>query len=717
VVTGTALACGGYAVALLVYLLNRGKYHPLVRAAIVTSALGYTLGGLSVLIDIGRAWNFYKIPLFFWEWNFNSILLEVALCIMLYTGVLWIEVSPAFLERWRESRVEGLRKVAVAVSPRLERAMPFMIALGMVLPTMHQSSLGSLMLMAGQKLHPLWSTPLLPLLFLVSCVAMGYAAVTLEATISSKVFRRPSELPMLRALGGPIAGVLLTYALIRMLDLAVRGRMDLVLALDFHSILFLTEMGLFVAPAFVLLVGKRVAGPGVLSATAVSVVLAGTLYRFSTYLIAFDPGPDWSYFPSLAELTVTIGLISAELMGYLFIVKSFPILRGAPTNPGIGELGPPPRPVGSQEPDPPTVVTSPMRGAVLGAGVVVLLMATASALGAQDREAYLGDLRCLTDQPDQCLPEAVPADEPHGAICATCHDLWNQSTLAEASRTCATSRCHADPEALTPFHRTLHAGVIDDCLGCHQPHDAEIPGGGENCLFCHEGAGTPITVAGVAPAARPRVSDLPGSVTFDHPTHADEECTRCHAANEEHEQFRVTELGDCRSCHHTPPRSSDCLACHDGGGDAPSTTRQMIRTLDIQLGGLDRPQRLLPFQHATHDGVTCTTCHVEGLRLGASETDCTVCHEDHHQPTASCSSCHAEPADDAHDRMAHLGCGGAGCHERAAASILATPRTRSVCLSCHRELTEHYPAQECMSCHILPPPSAPPPAGGDGMED
>ncbi|HSG49432.1 MAG TPA: Ni/Fe-hydrogenase cytochrome b subunit, partial [Longimicrobiales bacterium] len=211
VVTGTALACGGYAVALLVYVANRGKYHPLVRAAMVTSALGYSLGGFSVLIDIGRAWNFYKIPLYFWSWNFNSILLEVALCIMLYTTVLWIEVSPAILERWRESRVEGLKRVALRVQPRLEKAMPYVIALGLLLPTMHQSSLGSLMLMAGQKLHPLWRTPLLPLLFLISCVAMGYAAVTLESCISSRVFKRPREIPMLRALGLPVSLVLLTY--------------------------------------------------------------------------------------------------------------------------------------------------------------------------------------------------------------------------------------------------------------------------------------------------------------------------------------------------------------------------------------------------------------------------------------------------------------------------------------------------------------------------
>ena len=88
VVTGTALACGGYAVAILVYILNRGQYSPLVRPALLTSALGYTLAGIGVALDVGRWWGLWKVPIFFWRWNFNSALLEIALCIMAYVVVL-----------------------------------------------------------------------------------------------------------------------------------------------------------------------------------------------------------------------------------------------------------------------------------------------------------------------------------------------------------------------------------------------------------------------------------------------------------------------------------------------------------------------------------------------------------------------------------------------------------------------------------------------------
>jgi Ni/Fe-hydrogenase subunit HybB-like protein len=110
VVTGTAFACGGYALALLVYIMKRGQYHPLVRPALVTGAFGYSIAGFSVLIDVGRPWLAYKLP-FFWHWNLRSVLLEVALCIMSYTIVLWLELSPAFLERARTSTIPINRRL------------------------------------------------------------------------------------------------------------------------------------------------------------------------------------------------------------------------------------------------------------------------------------------------------------------------------------------------------------------------------------------------------------------------------------------------------------------------------------------------------------------------------------------------------------------------------------------------------------------------------
>src|ERR1051326_3714489 len=329
VVVGTALATGGYAVAILLYILNRGRYHPLLRSAILTSALGYTLGGIGVMLDLGRFWNTTKLPLF-WNWNLNSVLLEVALCISLYTLVLWIELSPAFLERWHEAKDERLRKVSRKALPIIERAMPWLLALGLLLPTMHQSSLGSLMILSGPTLHPLWQTPLLPLLFLLSCIGMGYAAVVIESTLSTSVFRLRDETPVLAGLSTAMLTVLGLYLVVRVVDITARGKLPLVFAGDGYSLLFLLEMLLFIAAIVMLLMKEKLTDAGHLFRTAMVVVTAGALYRFSTFLIAYRPAVGgWHYFPALTEILITLGLVSAEVVAYIFVVKRFPVLSGA----------------------------------------------------------------------------------------------------------------------------------------------------------------------------------------------------------------------------------------------------------------------------------------------------------------------------------------------------------------------------------------------------
>jgi Ni/Fe-hydrogenase subunit HybB-like protein len=315
VVTGTALACGGYAVALLVYIFNKGKYHPLVRPAILTSALGYTLAGLSVAIDLGRPWNMWKIPLYVWNWNLNSPLLEVALCIMAYVAVLWLELSPAFLEKF------GIK------APFLDKALIWIIALGMLLPTMHQSSLGALMLLAGPKLHPLWNTPLLPLLFLVTCLAMGYSIVVFESVFSSKAFGRKPETPMLIALQKIAAWGGLLFIAVRFIDLGFHGKLGLTMTFDLYGIVFWIETVLWALPAIMMFASPR-PNLGSLFRGAIVIALAGGLYRFDTYLVAFQPGPGWHYFPSVAEMFISIGLICIELAIYVALVKKFPILGG-----------------------------------------------------------------------------------------------------------------------------------------------------------------------------------------------------------------------------------------------------------------------------------------------------------------------------------------------------------------------------------------------------
>ena len=330
VVTGTALACGGYAIAILVYILNKGRYHPLVRPAVLTSLLGYSIAGLAIAIDVGRPWHLWKVPLFFWDWNLNSALLEVALCIEAYAVIAFLEISPAFLERWRDAgHHPGLQRLAQRALPFLDRALIWILALGILLPTMHQSSLGSLMLLSGPRLHPLWNSPLVPLFFLLNCLALGYAAVVIESTLSARFLRRKPETAMLSNIERIAAWGAAAFVAFRLLDVAVRGHLGLLVQPTLQAALFWTECVLLCLAPFAGVLGrKRAYDPGRLFRGALFVALGGALYRFDTYLVAFDPGPGWHYFPSVPEMFVTVGLVAFELVLYIAIIKKFPILAG-----------------------------------------------------------------------------------------------------------------------------------------------------------------------------------------------------------------------------------------------------------------------------------------------------------------------------------------------------------------------------------------------------
>jgi Ni/Fe-hydrogenase subunit HybB-like protein len=328
VVTGAALACGGYAVGILVYILNQGKYHPVVRAAMVTSALGYTLAGVGVGLDVGRWWSLWRVPLFFWHWNFNSALLEVALCIMAYIVVLWLRLAAVLIEPYTSGPDSSLQRFAVKFSAVMDKLSVPLIALGLVLATMHQSSLGTLMLLAGSRLHILWRTPLLPAMFLVSCISMGYAVVVFESAFSSVAFRRKPEIDMLAGLAGAMVPTLWMVVLLRVGDLVWRGQVGALFAGDGRSVMASLEIVFFLVPVVMLASPARRRDLGNLVRAAMAMIFAGALFRFDTFLVAFMPGANWAYFPSVPEMAVTIGLVSFEVLAYVVIVKTFPILSG-----------------------------------------------------------------------------------------------------------------------------------------------------------------------------------------------------------------------------------------------------------------------------------------------------------------------------------------------------------------------------------------------------
>jgi Ni/Fe-hydrogenase subunit HybB-like protein len=329
VVTFTGVGAGALGLALVAHIANGGRHHPLVRSAVLTGAITYTLAGISVLVDLGRWWSVWELAVPT-RWNVRSVLLEVALCVIAYCAVLWLEVLPAVLERWRGA--PGARgRLAARALPRMRRMFPFLLALAIVLPFMHQSSLGALFLVAPTKLHPLWYTGWLPALFLLSCLSMGFGAVIVVDTLTHLAWPRRRDVRLCSSLALVMSGLSFAFVALRLGDLAASGALRNVTG--WRGVLFLVEIGLFVYPAVRVLRRRYRENAGLLFWAAQLAVAAGALYRFDVYLGAFTPGMGWSYFPSLGEILFSAGLAAAGVALYVVAVKRLPILNGAPVEP------------------------------------------------------------------------------------------------------------------------------------------------------------------------------------------------------------------------------------------------------------------------------------------------------------------------------------------------------------------------------------------------
>lgn len=321
-ITGTALGCGGLVTAFLVYIFNKGDYHPLARAGLLTSLFGYTLGGFAVLIDLGRWWQGYNMMLP-WLWNTNSVLLETALCISIYIIVLSIELVPSVLER--AGMAESRRRV--------HRVMFFFTGLGCLLPMMHQSSMGTVVVLLGHQLSPLWQSPMLTLNFLLTAFSMGFAIVAFEAVLSSAAFKRPFEHRILAQLSEVMVWMMVAFMVLRVGDtFLLRGALPLAFEPTVKAFSFWVEILLGVAAIACLMPRHNRWSMRYVFLGALAMLLNGGLYRVNAYLIGYDPGPGWHYFPSAGEIMVTVGVFSLEVLLYIIAVKQLPILHALRPN-------------------------------------------------------------------------------------------------------------------------------------------------------------------------------------------------------------------------------------------------------------------------------------------------------------------------------------------------------------------------------------------------
>lgn len=323
---GVALAAGGFTLAGWVYLFNREKYHAVARPAVLTAFLGYTLVILALLVDLGQPWYIWHAMIY---WNIHSPLFEVAICVMTYTVVLALEFSPAVFEGLSKSNLPVVRRCNWHIPLRVIRAIqiPLVIA-GVVLSTLHQSSLGSMLLMMPETLHPLWYTPILPIMFLTSAVAVGPAMVIFETTLSSKAFGHKLPLDILSGLGRAIPYILGLYLLLKLMDLTATGEIGLAFTAYPQNLLWWGEIIIGVILPIILfsMPSVRQSRSGVFW-SAVLVVLGLVLNRFNVSMLALAMRPGFTYFPHWMEVAISAALIADALLVIWLAYRLLPIAR------------------------------------------------------------------------------------------------------------------------------------------------------------------------------------------------------------------------------------------------------------------------------------------------------------------------------------------------------------------------------------------------------
>lgn len=336
VASGVALAAGGFTTAALVEIAGRRRYHPLLRPALLTAMLGYTFVVIGLLADLGRYYNVWH-PILPSMWQGSSVLFEVGMCVMIYLTVLYIEFMPLVIERFRgRVALPGWLRIlnrpvelVLGLADRfLHRFLVVFILAGVVLSCLHQSSLGTLMLIAPTKMHPLWYTSISPLLFLLSAIAVGFPMVIFESLLAARSFRLPPEVSLLGSLARLTPILLGVYLAAKIVDLTLRGAWGYLADGSIESVMYLIEtvLGVLLPIALFSLPRVRRSVRGLL--IAASLVIGGVvLNRINVFLVAYHPQfRERVYFPGPLEIAVTVGLVALLVLVYRLCVMLFPVV-------------------------------------------------------------------------------------------------------------------------------------------------------------------------------------------------------------------------------------------------------------------------------------------------------------------------------------------------------------------------------------------------------
>jgi len=321
ILCGVGLSAGGFTLCGIVYIFNLKDFKPLVRPAILTAFLGYLLVITALMIELGRPDKIWHTLIM---WNPRSVMFEVAWCVMLYTTVLALEFSPIVLERlgWK-TPLKIIKSITI----------PLVIA-GVLLSTLHQSSLGSLYLIVPNKLYGLWYSELLPVFFFISALTVGCGMVIIESYLSSRTFKRELEFPLLLRLGQVMVILIMVNVVVKFIDLMDRNSFDLLFLNRTETYLYWLEVFLGLIVPFIMMNFKKIrfnrAG---LFYSALFVILGFILNRMNVSVTGMESGSGASYLPSWMEVFITMAIVSLGFVAFTLIGKYFPVFSEVHTPP------------------------------------------------------------------------------------------------------------------------------------------------------------------------------------------------------------------------------------------------------------------------------------------------------------------------------------------------------------------------------------------------
>ena len=361
ILAGIALAAGGFIMAGAVHIFGREKYHALLRPAILTALLGYLLFIFGLFIDLGRPWNLWRAM---YAWHHESPMFEVAWCVMLYTTVLILEFAPMVFERYSLGRLHDLwRKwvpwvvifivslftlamtysliwmavvfaillaweifMSLGMMPRDKQMPVLLIMAGIIFSTMHQSSLGSIYLLSEQFIHPLWYTPILPLLFLFSAVMVAPAMVMFEALTTERVLGHKTSLDILGAVSRWMPYLLGVYLIVKIGDLLSRGAVMHALAFDTQAMSWWLEIVVGIVMPLVLFLSPETRHSKSRLYWSSSLVILGLIWnRLNVSLVAMIV-PNWeTYIPFWSEIFITVGIFAMGLLVFRWAMNNLPV--------------------------------------------------------------------------------------------------------------------------------------------------------------------------------------------------------------------------------------------------------------------------------------------------------------------------------------------------------------------------------------------------------